>query len=121
MNKSHDADLLLPAELRVASQRDAQPATAASDSATSTATAGATIPIKLLAYQVLERNSRRNNDAIRTVAPVPEKEQPRWPYRFVLRESQGGGVYLTEAATLDMARAELIAVYADRLLMVARA
>lgn len=122
MNNPDDIERLLPAELRLASQRDAQAATTASDGgATSTASAGATVPIKLLAYQVLERNSRRNKGVVGGVAPVSEKEKPRRPYRFLLRDGQGAGVYITEAVSLEAARAELVAVYAGRLLMVTQA
>jgi hypothetical protein len=40
----------------------------------------------------------------------------RRPYRFALRD--GGGVYITEARTLEDAERELMAFYGDRLMAV---
>ncbi len=42
-------------------------------------------------------------------------------YRFRLKDSRGGGTYLTPAATLTEARAELLRRWPDELLVVTKA
>lgn len=44
-----------------------------------------------------------------------EEHQPRQAYAFTLRDGQGGGTYITDAATTERARAELEQRYGDRL------
>ncbi len=43
------------------------------------------------------------------------------PYRFRLKNGKGGGIYLTPAATLEEARAELLRRWPDELLVVTKA
>ena len=43
------------------------------------------------------------------------------PYRYRLKNGKGGGTYLTPAATLEEARAELLRRWPDELLAVTRA
>ena len=61
--------------------------------------------------------------ALERLRPMTTKPKKRlqWAYRFVLRDSQGAGTFLTDVPTVKGARAELLRIYGDRLIEVTRA
>jgi len=88
--------------------------------------------LKAAALRVLERTKARTDSAPhpalgrtkgRTKPPskidTPHQVETAWrPYRFRLKDGQGGGVCLVHVQTLDEARAYLEGLYGDRLLFV---
>jgi hypothetical protein len=47
-----------------------------------------------------------------------EEHPRRYSYRYRLHNGEGGGIFITDAATLEGARNELDAAYGDRLAVV---
>lgn len=60
---------------------------------------------------------------VKTGKTEKKAKQPatRYAYCFRLHNGEGGGTYLTDARTLDAARAELLEVYSSRLAIVVQA
>ena len=61
--------------------------------------------------------------AIPETPEAPEKDAPerRYTYRYRLLADEGGGVYITDAFSVELAYEELLMVYAARLDTVERA
>jgi hypothetical protein len=86
--------------------------------ATGSATPAQRSSLKAAAFKVLERNRQRN-----TTATLPEdtrntRATVKRPYRFVLRDDEGSGIYVTEAGTVEQAWQELANIYGEHRLMV---
>ena len=115
--------------------REGQPATSTLTPATRNETSNATDVYKSLAAKVLSRHRDATTHTTKgqqngCIPPVSEggkscidikpEQEPlrRHAYHFRLRNGEGGGTYLTEAASVDEARRELLKRFGGRLRMV---
>ncbi len=77
-------------------------------------------PAGAMTRELKDRLREHKAELLRLLSRPAEAVMRLHPYRYRLKNGKGGGTYLTPAATLEKARAELLRRWPDELLAVTR-